>query len=81
MAHVFRSASAASRAAEAATQRNRRRLYISKKLTYSLRHDIEAAVGEDGFLPVDDLSQLCRITTSEICDVAEECNISPELQA
>ena len=72
MARVFRSASAARRAAEAATQRNRRRLYISKKMTYSLRHDIEAAVGEDGFLPVDDLSQLCRVTTNEICEVAEE---------
>ena len=72
MAQVFRSASAARRAAEAATRQNRRRLYVSKKMSYTLRHDRGAAVGEDGFLSVNDLLQLCQVTTNEICEVAEE---------
>ena len=72
MAHVFRSASAARRAAEAATQRYRRRLRVSRKMSYILRHYRGAAIGKDGFLSINDLLQLCPVTTNEICEVAEE---------
>lgn len=82
MAHYCRSASAAKRAAEAATEARRaaqaamrrdlHRLRVSKKMCYILRHDHAAGMGRDGFLSVDALLQLCPVTTADICDVAEE---------
>ena len=82
MAHYCRSASAAKRAAEAATEARRaaeaaaesdqRRVRVSRKMCYILRHYPAAAMGGDGFLSVDDLLQLCPVTTNEICEVAEE---------
>ena len=72
MAHVYRSAEAARRAAEAATVSYQRRCKVSRKMSYILRHYRAAAVGKDGFLSVNELLKFCPVTTTEICEVAEE---------
>ena len=78
MAHFFRSADDARRAAEAATRRTQtslerfRRLdRISRTLSFYLRHQ-ELSQGEDGFMPLDDLLKLLPVTTDELCDVVED---------
>ena len=79
MAHSFRSASVARRAAEAATrgcdprgETYQRRVQVSKPLSYNLRHNDLTPLGEDGFLLLDDLLKLCPVTTDEVCDVVED---------
>ena len=79
MAHSFRSASDARRAAEAATRgcdprgdRYRRLVQVSKLLSYNLRHNSSNPLGEDGFMSLGDLLKLCPVTTDEVCDVVED---------
>ena len=79
MDHSFRSANVARHTAQAASpgddprgDSQQRRLHVSKKLTYILRHNRSIPIGEDGFVLLDDLLKLCPVTTDEVCDVVED---------